>query len=299
MRFDILKKIKIIHNPSSGRQNMERKISRLVKLLLDDGYIVGKFLTEKKDDATVETIKATKEDWDILVVCGGDGTLNEVVKGIILGDRKIPIAILSSGTVNDFANYMGIPKNINEFFQMIKRADITEVDIGKANDEYFINVAAGGMLTSVAYEARIETKMFLGRMAYYLEGLKELALNTIDPIKLRVESKEASFEDEVLLFLVSNSSSIGGFRNAAPTADVSDGLLDVVFIKKTEIHNLANIFFNVFSGDHVNHPDVKYFKTNHIKISSDNEVDIDVDGEFGGKLPVVFEVFPKAFKIII
>ena len=115
-----MKKTKIIFNPSSGRQATERKLDRLSKLLLDDGYLVSKFITQKKDDAMLETIKTCNEDWDLIIVSGGDGTVNEVAKGIANSNKKVPIAILSSGTVNDFANFMKIPKNINEFYEMIK-----------------------------------------------------------------------------------------------------------------------------------------------------------------------------------
>ena len=111
-----MKKIKIIFNPSSGRQTVEKKLDRLITMLLDDGYTINKFFTQKKDDAMNETIKTCKEDWDMIVVSGGDGTVNEVAKGIALSKRKVPVAILSSGTVNDFANHMKIPKDINEFY---------------------------------------------------------------------------------------------------------------------------------------------------------------------------------------
>ncbi|MFA7410792.1 MAG: YegS/Rv2252/BmrU family lipid kinase [Tissierellaceae bacterium] len=294
-----LKKVKIIFNPSSGRQTMERRIDRLCKLLLDDGYTVNKFITKEKNDALNETIKSCREGWDFLVVSGGDGTVNEVAKGIISCERKIPVAILPSGTVNDFANYLKIPKNINEFYKLIKRENIIDVDLGKVNDEYFVNVAAGGLLSGVGYLVPTETKMVLGRMAYYIEGLREITLQIIDPIKVKVESEDYSSEEEILLFLVSNSSSIGGFKKIAPNADVLDGLLDVIIIRKTDVQNLASIFFNIFRGEHVNHPDVKYFKTTFLRIESKEKVDIDIDGEYGGVLPASFEVVPRVFKIMI
>lgn len=294
-----MKKIKVIFNPSSGRQSMERRVDRLCKLLLDDGYLISKFITQKKDDAMIETMKACKEDWDIIVVSGGDGTVNEVAKGIANSERKIPVAILSSGTVNDFANYMKIPKNIIDFYDMIKRENTIDVDLGKVNSEYFVNVAAGGLLTNVGYQVLPETKMVLGRMAYYIEGLKEITLQNFEPIKLSVESEECSLDEEVLLFLISNSSSIGGFKKLAPKADVLDGLLDIVIVKKSGVQDLANIFINIFSGDHINHPNVVYFKSKSVRLDTREKVSIDIDGEYGGKLPATFEIVPKAFRIIV
>lgn len=294
-----MKKIKIIFNPSSGRQSVEKKIDRLSNMLLDDGYTLNKFTTQKKDDAMNETIKTCKEDWDLIIVSGGDGTVNEVAKGIALSERKLPVAILSSGTVNDFANYMKIPKDINDFYDMIKVGKSVDVDLGKLNDDYFVNVAAGGLLSSVGYQVLPETKLVLGRMAYYLEGLKEITLQSFDPINLKIESEEYNGIDEVLLFLISNSSSIGGFKKMAPKADVLDGFLDVIIVKKSDVANLANIFFNIFSGEHINHPNVIYFKTKKITLSAKEEINIDMDGEYGGKLPAMFEVIPEAFRILV
>ena len=294
-----MKKVKIILNPSSGKQLTERKVDYLSKLLLDDGYRVGKFMTKKKDDAMKETIKTCNEDWDMIIACGGDGTVNEVAEGIAKSKRKVPIAILSTGTVNDFANYMNIPNNVNDFFEMIKREKIIDVDIGKSNEDYFVNVAAGGILTNVGYQVQPEAKALLGRMAYYFEGLIELVREGLDPINMSFESEEYTADEEVLLFLISNSSSIGGFKKLAPDADVLDGLLDVLIIKNSDVPELANIFFNVLRGDHINHPNVIYFKTKDITIKSNREISIDIDGEYGGCLPANFKVYSKAMKMFI
>ncbi len=294
-----MKKIKIIANPSSGRQSMDRRLDRLIKLLIDDGYTVNKFETKKKYDALNETLRACKEDWDIIIASGGDGTVNEIAKGIASSENKIPVGILASGTVNDFANHMKIPKDVNEFFKMIKREETIDVDLGKIGDEYFVNVAAGGLLSNVGYQVLPEAKLVLGRMAYYLEGLKEFTLQSFEPIELKIESKEYSSVDEVMLFLISNSSSIGGFKKLAPKADVLDGLLDVIIVKKSDVTDIANIFFRIFSGEHVNHPNVKYYRSKKIKLSTTRDVHIDIDGEYGGMLPGVFEVVPGAFKIFV
>ena len=295
-----MKRVKIIINPSSGRQLVERKIDYLSKLLLDDGYIVGKYFTEEKYDAKNETIKTCKEDWDLIIACGGDGTVNEVATGIALSENKLPVAILSSGTVNDFANHMNIPRNIDDFFDMIKREEIVNVDLGKVNDEYFVNVAAGGLFANVGYLVNSDMKAILGRMAYYFEGVRELTSENLEPINLSFKSEEYTEVTETLIFLISNSSSIGGFKKLAPNADVLDGLLDVLIIKKSNVADLANIFFNILKGEHINHPNVKYFKTKKITIEAeDEEVTIDIDGEYGGKLPATFKVVSKGMRVLI
>lgn len=294
-----MKRIKFIINPSSGRQAMEKKIDTLCKLLLDDGYILAKYFTKNKYDAMLEARRTCSEDFDLIVVCGGDGTVNEVVKGIATAKRRIPIAILASGTVNDFANYLEIPRNTYEFFDLIKRSNIIDVDIGCVNEDYFVNVAAGGLLTNVAYQAQPDVKAVLGRMAYYLEGLKELANQGLETVRVTIQSEEFTSEEDILLFVISNSSSIGGFTKLAPEADVVDGLLDVVLIKKADIAELANIFVNVLTGEHINHPKVIYYKTKKVVVKSDKKIVVDIDGEYGGKLPAEFKVIPKGLSILV
>lgn len=296
-----MKKIKFIINPSSGRQIMEKRVDALSKLLLDDGYILGRYFTKKQHDATEETIKSCNEDWDLIIACGGDGTVNEVIEGIMKSKRKVPISILPSGTVNDFASYLRIPKNITDYFEMIRDNKIIDIDVGKLNNEYFANVAAGGILANIGFQADVEYKAIFGRLAYYFEGVKEITQDGFNPkpFRVRIISDEYSSEEEVLLFIISNSSSIGGFKKLAPEADVLDGLLDVIIIRKSAITDLANIFFNVLTGEHIKHPNVKYFKTKSITIDSDSDVDIDMDGEYGGKLPATFQAIPRALKILI
>ena len=165
-----MKKVKVICNPSSGRQNAQRKIEQLCSMLINEGYIVGKFNTKAKNDAMYETIKACNEDWDLIIASGGDGTVNEVAKGIVKGRRKIPVAILSSGTVNDFANYMKFPRDLDEFVNMIKKGNTMDVDLGKVNDEYFVNVAASGLLTDIGYKVPAEIKAILGKWLIIWKG---------------------------------------------------------------------------------------------------------------------------------
>ncbi len=294
-----MERIKFIINPSSGRQLMDRKIDSLIKKLLNDGYVVGKYYTKGKDDAVNETMRTCKSGFDLIVVCGGDGTVNEVVKGLMLSEKKIPFTIIASGTVNDFAKYLKLPRSITGIYELIRRKKVISIDVGRIADNYFVNVAAGGLLTSVAHTAQPEMKAILGRTAYYLEGLRELMIDRLEPIKVEIKTPEFVLEEDILLFLISNSSSIGGFKKLAPTAEIVDGLLDVVIIKKAEMVELANIFLSVFTGEHVNHPKVIYFKTESIEINSDNNVTIDIDGEYGGKLPAKFDVIQNAVEILV
>lgn len=294
-----MKKVKVIYNPSSGRQNVKRKIDAICNILMDNGYIIGRYATKGKDDAMNETIKACSEDWDILVACGGDGTVNEIATGIIKGGRQIPVAIFATGTVNDFATSMKLPIGPKAFCNMIMKEEIIDVDLGKANDGYFVNVLAGGLISDVAHQVPVEMKTLFGRTAYYIAGLREMPRQMLNPFHIKVESEEHTKDEEVILFLVTNTSSIGGFKGLAPDAEVEDGLLDCIIIRKVEILDVIPVFISLLKGDITTNPNVVHFKTKNLKIESKETMQFDMDGEYGGKLPITLEVIPGSFSIFI
>ncbi|MDR5658982.1 YegS/Rv2252/BmrU family lipid kinase [Serpentinicella sp. ANB-PHB4] len=294
-----MEKVMIIYNPSSGKQIYNEKINKIANILLDNGYIVGKFITEKEYDACEKTISCCKEDWDIIIACGGDGTLNEVANGIIRGGRKIPVAILGTGTVNDFARSLNIPKEPKAFCDMIIKGTTMDIDLGKANNKYFVNVSAFGLLSSVAHETKKESKAILGRIAYFIEGIKVLPKEITNPIEVSIESKEFNTEEKIQMFIISNGNSVGGFKNFMPKAKFDDGYLDCLIIKETSIDSVVSIL-NAFSrSEHINCKEIEYFQTKKITVLSDSEAVVDVDGEKGGTLPMDYEVIEKGMKIFV
>lgn len=298
-----MKKAKFIINPSSGRQNFLKNIEEIIGKLIMEQIVnhVDVFYTKKQDDAKNAAMSMKKGEYDFVVAIGGDGTLNEVINGVVLGKNETPIAVISAGTVNDFANYLSLPQEVEEFCELIREFNVKEVDLGRIDGTYFMNVLAGGLLSDVGYKVPKELKAIFGRMAYYVECVKDIPKNLFHSIPISVKTEEFSEECECLLFIVANSQSVGGFRNAAPLASVSDGLLDVLILKKVEVGQLSNLLIKLVQGDHINHPNVEYFQTKKIQIEilDDTKVVVDYDGECFGELPVTIEVAPKAVKIIV
>ncbi|MGB5793462.1 diacylglycerol/lipid kinase family protein, partial [Poseidonibacter sp.] len=162
-----MKKIKIIQNPSSGKVGYEDEFNEVCRLLLDKGHTVSLFKTKKKDDAWLQTKQAIEDGFELIVVSGGDGTVNEVAKGLFEVKSEIPMAIFKSGTVNDFARHLQLPESAHDFVEMIENGEDITVDIGLLNGEVFVNIAAAGIFTSVAHMTKKEVKKYLGRSAYY------------------------------------------------------------------------------------------------------------------------------------
>ena len=295
-----------IINPSSGKQNIDSMLREIMATLIPDQICshVDVFYTKGKDDAKNRAAELKPGDYDFIVSVGGDGTLNEVTNGLILSESNIPMAIISAGTVNDFATYMKLPQTADGFCQMIKDFQTKKVDVGRVNNEYFINVLAAGMLTDIAYKVPKDKKAVLGKMAYYLEGVKEFPKQLSQNMTLTFNSKEYSGTEDIMLFLVANSKSVGGFADAAPLASVSDGYLDVMIIKKMALLTEApDLIFKLFQGEHPKHPSIEYFQTKELSVLPTEQtagIAIDYDGEILEEgLPVDISIVPEALNLII
>lgn len=295
-----------IINPSSGKQNIESMLKEITSTLILEQISpqIEVFYTEKKDDAKNRAAELKPGDFDYVVSVGGDGTLNEVANGLILSQSHIPLAIISAGTVNDFATYMKLPQTADGFCKMIKEFQTKAVDVGKVNNEYFINVLAAGMLTDIAYKVPKDKKAVLGKMAYYLEGVKEFPKQLAQNMTLTFESKEYNDTQDIMVFLVANSKSVGGFADAAPLASVSDGYLDVLIIKKMGLLTEApDLIIKFFQGEHPKHPAIEYFQTKELHVlptEKTAEIAIDYDGEILEEgLPVDISIVPEALNLII
>lgn len=295
---------KIIINPSSGKQVVQKSLTEIISTLVLDNTLnsTNVFYTQKKDDAFNEAKKIEKGRFDLLIAVGGDGTLNEVVNGVIASNSQVPIAIIPAGTVNDFSNFLGVPKEVNSFCQMIRDYNVVDVDAGKAGDKYFINVAAAGLLTDIAYKVSVDAKTVMGKLAYYAQGVIDFPQQIFKSIDIVVDSEEQKLEQkDSLMFIVTNTPSVGGFKKLAPKAKIDDSKLDVFIVHKPDFGKALPLFVQILKGEHINNPDITYFQTNKLNISCKNINDfcVDIDGEQGCNLPVTIEAIPKAVKFLV
>lgn len=296
-------KVKIINNPSAGRTTLQKYLEVIVGRLVLQGVFttVDKFDTKGKNDAFDEVMKIKENQYDIIVAVGGDGTLNEVVNGVMKSGINTPVTVLPAGTVNDFANHLNIPYEIDGICKMFGNGKFVDVDVCKVNENYFINVAAAGIMTDVPLKATVASKTVLGKFAYYAEGIKEIPKKLLKSVKYRFESDDETFEEDVLIFAVLNSTSAGGFKKFAPCAGLDDGKFDVCIFKRSDIFDTAAIFLKILRGEHINNSNVRYFQTDNLSVTclQDCDIGIDIDGEDGGPLPAKFEMFPSALKFFI
>lgn len=296
---------------------MRTTVDDILGFLVEQGelYRADLCYTHEKNDAYRYAAEIREGEYDLVLAVGGDGTVNEVVNGLMASQSGVPLAVLPAGTVNDFANYLGIPSEPHLYAKMLIDGCVVPMDVGRAGNHYFLNVAAGGLLTDIAYRVPSEAKTSLGRMAYWLEGAKDIPQNifsgfclravSVDPVLLddteRNGSETCEFEGDALLFIVSNTTSVGGMRRLLPNARPNDGLLDVLIISRLEFGGFLPLITKFLIGDHLSNENVTYFQTRKLTVETTcpHELRLDVDGEEGDLLPVVIECIPGAIPVLV
>ena len=295
-------RLKIILNPSSGRETARSNIENVLSYLAMKGSVERADInyTAKRFDAMNFAIDTDPEEYDMLIAAGGDGTINEVVTGIMRSEIDIPVAIYNSGTVNDFATINHLPSSPADFARMLEDPEFVRVDCGKAGDSYFMNVLAGGSFADVIYNVQPDLKTALGPVAYWISAMKDIpSLNSSQHIT--IHNGDETIDTDAVMFFVSNTSSVGGFRNLMSRADVTDGLLDVMVLKKMERTEIMPLFGKIIVGDHINSDKVIYFQATDFSIEApeaESTITLDLDGEKGPSLPIRISCVPRAINLV-
>ncbi|MEY8537390.1 diacylglycerol kinase [Lactococcus muris] len=284
-------KARLIYNPSSGQEIIKKNVADILDKLESFGYEVSAFqTTPEPQSAQKEAARATKMGFDLIVAAGGDGTINEIVSGISPFKKRPKLAIIPTGTTNDFARALKIPRNKPlAAVEMIGKNQTLNIDVGQVNDgEYFINIAAGGSLTELTYSVPSRLKTAFGYLAYLAKGVD--LLPQIRKQKVRVTYDDGVFEGEISMFFAALTNSVGGFEKIAPDAKLDDGLFTLILVKTDNLFELLALISMVIKGSHVDDVNIEYLKASKIKIEplTDKRMMINVDGEYGGDAPVTF-----------
>jgi diacylglycerol kinase (ATP) len=292
-----MKRARLIYNPTSGREILKRNLPEILEKLEIAGYEASCHATTGAGDATKAARLAVERKYDVVIAAGGDGTIHEVVNGLAEQEYRPKLGIIPAGTTNDFARALQIPRDIGSAVDIITRGDLIPVDIGRINDRYFINIAGGGRITEITYEVPSKLKTMLGQLAYYLKGMEMLP--SIKSSDLRIEYDGKLFEGEAMMFLVGLTNSIGGFEKLAPDSSINDGLFSLLILKKVNLAEFIRISSLAVRGEHVNDPNVIYTQANRIKVYSNEKVQLNLDGEFGGLLPAEFENLYRHLEVFV
>ncbi|TCP24123.1 diacylglycerol kinase (ATP) [Scopulibacillus darangshiensis] len=268
---------------------MKKNVAYILSRLEQAGYETSTHATTGAGDATTAARLAVKREFDLVIAAGGDGTINEVVNGLAEQPYRPKLGILPMGTTNDFARAINMPKTIVKACDVLCEGVEMPIDVGKSNDigtendKYFINIAGGGKLTELTYDVPSRLKTMLGQLAYYLKGIEMLP--SLKPTNVRIEYDGRLFEGDIMLFLVANTNSVGGFEKLAPDASLNDGMFDMLILQKTNLAEFIRLASLALRGEHMKDPKVIYAQANRIKIYTNEKLQLNIDGEYGGDLP--------------
>lgn len=255
------------------------QLRSLVHRLRERGHEVWPRLTFEAGDATRYAREQARAGLDLIISAGGDGTLNEVVNGVLPeADWQGRLAVVPIGTANDFAFGMEIPAGLPDAFDVALGGHRRTVDVARVNDRYFVNVSTGGFGAEATEHAPAEAKKLLGPWAYVITGVKRFA--DLRPSRARFEAPEGvKYDGEVMLFAVGNAKRTGGGSMLTPRAEFGDGLLDVMIVPGMARMDFVSLLPDLRAGTHVDNPGIPYFRTSSLVVTSEEPLSVNADGE--------------------
>lgn len=273
------KRLLLIANPCSGKAKMKTQLMSVVEIFSAADYEVTVYPTKCRGDGTHRASKIAQDEYDLVVACGGDGTLNEVITGIMESNVKVPIGYIPSGTLNEWSSGLGIARNIVDAAKDIVNGKETLLDIGKFGDKYFSYTASFGAFTSASYSAAQDVKNVLGQAAYFFEGIK--SIGNIKPIHLKFKTEDREIEGDFLFGAISNSMSVGGIvKFDESVVKLNDGYFEVLLIKNPDnVLKLQPLIDGILRHE-LDRYGMEFFHAKEITVTQGEDVSWTLDGEF-------------------
>ena len=294
-----MKKIKLIYNSGAGQSKFKYFLDTIIEKFMQNNCEVSVFRIDKKTNLYEYLKDSEKEGIYAVVVAGGDGTVNRVVNVMVKNKIDVPIGVIPAGTSNDFAKHIKMPENFSECIEKILAGNIQQVDLGKVNDKYFVNICSAGLFTSAPRNTDAKLKNVIGKMSYFITGFKQAL--AFRPFTVRIETEKESIIETINLILIFNGNSVGGFEFTENKSSIQDGLLDIVIIKKCKMHEASVIMGKILAGNYLNDKNVIYLKEKKLKIYRVKGKcdEPDTDGEPGLKFPLEVSCEKKAIRMFL
>ena len=290
-------KVLLYYNPFSGNGMFKNSLDHMIEKCQYRGYQVTAIRANRGKQINKALESIDTEEYNRIIVCGGDGTINTCVNSMLRNNIHLPLGIVPVGTANDYAYYFEIPSDLEKAMDIAVGDKTTKADVGTVNEKFFINVAAMGAMVDVSQKTDPYVKTALGPLAYYLRAATEL--NQVHPIKVRLTTPDEVMDEEIYFITVCNGESAGGFRKLSPKSKINDGKLDVIAFRKMPLLEFGPLLMEVIAGRHPKNKNVLYFQTPSLIIESDEDIPTDIDGEHGAKLPLHFGVLGDRLDIFV
>ena len=273
-----MKKLHLVINPIAGTRQGRRFLPDIISVFNRAGFLCTVFMTEKHGDAVNYTHDETGNA-DLVVACGGDGTLNEVITGLQLGGYKTPVGYIPCGSTNDFASGLGLLTQPLKAARAIVSGSPHVLDIGRfATDRFFCYTASFGAFTSVSWSTPQNVKNVLGHAAYILEGIRSLA--DIHPIHMKITADDQRYENDYIFGAVCNSTSLGGVLKLENSeVHRNDGLFEALFIPFPPDLIVLNRILTALRTHHYDDPSLHFLRASRFTFEGSPELKWTLDGE--------------------
>jgi diacylglycerol kinase (ATP) len=289
-------KVIVIFNPNAGQADfLEASINQAASLWCDRGWMVTYAPTQFAGHATQIAREAARDGYDYAIAAGGDGTVNEVMNGLL--HTHTALGTLPIGTVNIWAREMGLPMDIVGAAKQLLEARVRSVDVGMAGDRAFLLMAGVGFDAAVTQSVDAGEKKRFGAIAYVKQAFQVAWRFQGVRTLLRIDGKRV--RGRILMLVIGNSQLYGGVVKFTAHAIVDDGLLDVCVIKGRSMLTAPLRLFSVFTRNYNRDPKVAYFRASRVEIQGKKRLPIQVDGDFIGKTPMRFEIRPGALRVMV
>ena len=289
----------LIVTPCSGRAKMKTELLNVVNILSADGSLVTVYPTKARGDATEFAATVKENEYEKIVVCGGDGTLNEVITGLMRSGARYTLGYIPSGTLNEWSSGLHIARNIKQAAEDINSGKKIKLDIGKFSDRYFSYTASFGAFTDASYSAPQDIKNVLGQAAYFFEGIR--SLGNIKPVHLKIETEERTEEGDFLFGAVSNSMSVGGIvKFSESSVKLNDGKFEILLIRNPDnLLKLQPVIDGILKKD-LDRPGIEFFTAEKITVTGGEGLSWTLDGEYAkGEETVEIENLHNAIELIV
>ena len=291
--------ILLVINPVSGRRKIKPLLYKIIDMLCKNGCKTTIFITSQRGDA-ISIVKDNAIGFQKIICCGGDGTLNEVFTGLNIINAQIPVGYIPTGTTNDFANTLKLPRRFVKAAMVALHGESRSLDLGSFNEgKFFTYVASFGVFTNVAYKTPQWLKNSIGRISYYLYGASILRETRAHTVKITADNKELS--GDFIFGSVTNTTVLGGFfRFLQDDVCLDDGFFEVLLIRAPKTPKDLQIIFDSILKRRYNDDRVLLFKAKSLKFSFAEAVPWTVDGEFAGEVDCArIENLHKTARIIV
>ncbi len=302
----------VIMNPASAGGKTARDLRIIQEMVISHICKSPKLrITEKPWDAKLYAKKAIEQGASLLIVAGGDGTIQEVVNGYFEKNRmigaKCPLGILNCGTGGGLAQSLGLPKSLMSQIDIISKGTVHKIDCGRVqyvdheqhkHIRYFINELQFGIGGTVVRQTGILKKQFGGTLAFGITTLKSVFTHPNQRLQIKVDDKK-NIDGLFTGIVIANGAYTGGGMNLTPGAKTDDGFFNILLIKGLSIKDRLIAFSKIYSGKHIKNGKFSYFKAKKLNVSSKEKVLAEADGELLGNLPYSVQIIPKALPVIV